>query len=300
MSSITELLASEAIQTVTDVVTKSTTTSEEEDSSSFEVVLKSLLDPDEENQINEEELFAALIEERVGDLKGEDVADVYHSALETQKESHTRADGYCWLESAANAALNDLVEGEYLTEDEADDIQSQAFQAAQLDSDETQLFDSRGSGSDPSIALMEMESALVQAKAKMEELAEEDSDSTDDDSTDSESSTVELIEPSGTSVDGTGEGFLYKPESDSGNLVILLPNEYHSQVESVILKDSSGSTIEEGYSSGYANADSTGEREHFRFSHPGEDYPDDLVVEVTLDDGSVIQYSIPDSSERYD
>jgi hypothetical protein len=43
-----------------------------------------------------------------------------------------------------------------------------------------------------------------------------------------------------------------------------------------------------------------GGREHFRFNKPGADYPKDLTVEVTMKDGSIKTYKIPDPSQRYD
>jgi len=77
-------------------------------------------------------------------------------------------------------------------------------------------------------------------------------------------------------------GFLWKPESDSGGLVILLPSKYRSSSVKLIGPD--GKVIEQGRSSGYAN----GNREHFRFSQGGGAYPNGTVVEVTTSDGNVI------------
>ena len=94
---------------------------------------------------------------------------------------------------------------------------------------------------------------------------------------------------------GGSSGFLFKPVSDSnGKLVVLAPSELTGNVESIVLKDSTGSVLDEGVFSGVGN----GEREHFRFSKAGGDYPDNLVVEIRLKDGSVKTFDIADPSQR--
>jgi hypothetical protein len=96
------------------------------------------------------------------------------------------------------------------------------------------------------------------------------------------------------SFDPFEEGFLYKPVSDSGELVILLPSKYRDS--QVVLKDSEGNVIEQGRSTGYAN----GDREHFRFQQSGSKYPNGAIVEVTLADGSTMRHQVEDTSMRID
>ena len=55
------------------------------------------------------------------------------------------ANGYEPVEDAARAALNDLFRLEVLSLDEAESIHAQSFQAAQLDNNNSALYDSLGS-----------------------------------------------------------------------------------------------------------------------------------------------------------
>ena len=162
-----------------------------------------------------------------------------------------------------------------------------------------------------------MESALTLARAKMlgdvseVEVSNQDASSTavsdtstqlSSDSTLTEAtqtvSTDDLgrIVPNGNEVDGD-EGFVFKPHSDhEGKLVILLPAELANQVASVLLEDENGNVVEHGSSSGHAN----GGREHFRFTKPGEDYPQNLTVRITENNQATHTYFIPDPAQRYD
>jgi hypothetical protein len=140
--------------------------------------------------------------------------------------------------------------------------------------------------------MADLESALLSARACLSgeisaAVGEEASSSTQESST---------VAPEGNVIDGT-DGFLFKPESDGeGKLVVLLPANLAYSVESLILKDEDGNEIERGEPSGYAN----GGREHFRFDKAGDEYPDNLTVEITLSDGTTKEYVIPDPSQRYD
>lgn len=97
---------------------------------------------------------------------------------------------------------------------------------------------------------------------------------------------------SGGGYDTPESGFLYKPESDVGGLVILLPSKYRNS--QVVIKSPDGEVIEAGRSTGYAN----GDREHFRFNQTGGSYPSGSVVEVTTSDGSTMRYLVEDTSMR--
>ena len=102
----------------------------------------------------------------------------------------------------------------------------------------------------------------------------------------------EVVEEEENPFDDLEEGFLFKPQSESGGLVILLPSKHRES--KVTLKDTEGNVLEEGRSSGYAN----GDREHFRFGQEGSKYPNGAVVEVTLEDGTVMRHKIDDTSMR--
>ncbi len=93
-------------------------------------------------------------------------------------------------------------------------------------------------------------------------------------------------------------GFLFKPKSSKdGRLAILTPESVNHQVTSVVLKDQNGKVIEKGHSTGFGDV---GTREKFAFQKPGGSYPRNLHVEVSLNNGAVLTYIIPDPTQRVD
>ena len=56
----------------------------------------------------------------------------------------------------------------------------------------------------------------------------------------------------------------------------------------------SGAAIESGRYGGNGN----GNREHFRFSQPGQNYPAGVIVEATLTSGETVRYTISNPSQR--
>ena len=294
ISNIRELLRS--VTSNTDAESSGTQASSDV---SFDTVLRGFLPPKSGKNVNEEELFAGILSERIQGTAGEEVASLFQELLDEEKLSHTRPDGYTFLEDATNSALGRLVDEGQISQEDSDMVHSQAFRAAQLDGNLSALYDGRGSANDPTVAVAELESALTSARLVIDQL--ESGVAVDDVVADPVSNVSEIIakeknSPTGTSMDGA-DGFLYKPVSESdGNLVILLPKEMAMQVADLILKDQEGETVATGRSAGYHN----GGREHFRFNKPGTKYPDNLTVEVQMKDGSAVSYTIPDSSMRYD
>jgi hypothetical protein len=99
----------------------------------------------------------------------------------------------------------------------------------------------------------------------------------------------------GSALKKTGE-FLWKPVSESdGKLAIVLPKELTGKVKEVrVLSPDGKKSLAKGRFSGVAN----GDREHYRFSKPGAQYPDGAIVIITLENGSKRYVKIKDSSAR--
>jgi DNA-directed RNA polymerase subunit K/omega len=293
----------------------------------FDKILKGLLSPDEKNMVNEEELFAALVFERLNTLHGRDLAADYQQKFEQNKEKLRRADGHTFVEDAAGQALRELVRQGKLNAEEADTLYAQAFRAAQLDDNHDQLYDSRGGADDPTVAMEEMEAAILSARMIIKELdtgekempqktlAERPNDSSRHQlGANTHSSALNHETPSMPSNDNIGSvqsgakvsihspsdgpgGFLFKPISESdGKLVVLLPAMLTQKIEQVLLRDKAGNELERGRMAGVHNEG----REHFRFSKAGPAYPSDLTVEVRMHDGSIRHYKISDPSKRWD
>ncbi len=279
----------------------------------FEQVMRAVLTPNSSNEVSEEELFAAMIQERVSSVKGEAGLKQYQELFEKEKMQRKYSDGSVQMEAAARGALRNMLKAGGLTTEEADQIHSEAFAAAQLDDNKDQLFDGKGGPNDPTRAVATMESALVGARAMVEQVLASSTTvpvkplkdrynangvhgSSSAAGADSSDFTASGESMSASPVDGPS-GFLYKPESDSeGKLVVLLPESLTGKVDSVVIKDPEDKEIESGRYGGVGN----GGREHFRFKRAGGDYPDGLKVEIRMQDGSTRMYMIEDSSERYD
>ncbi len=276
---------------------KKTETSEVSDQ--FNAVLRGVLGSDSATSISEEELFAGVIEERLGTSVGAEAAAAYHEAFAEHKGINTRPDGHVLFEKAAKDALADLEAKGILTKEQSSKVKAEAFKAAQLDDNADALYDGRGSENDPTIAIMNFDAAMLAARDMLKKIDAGEVEVTEEvAATDAGGS--ETITANGTTVDGAG-GFLFKPESDSnGNLVVLLPAQLAGKVIDVVLKDEAGTELDKGVSTGMANPDAVGDREHFRFSKPGASYGQNLTVEVAMQDGSIKTYKIPNPSERYD
>lgn len=89
---------------------------------------------------------------------------------------------------------------------------------------------------------------------------------------------------------GVGQGFLWKPVSESnGNLVVLLPRGERSG--NVSIRDFENNLLDTGKFSGIHN----GGREHYRFSKPGSGYPENCKVVYNN-----VSVTIPNPSSRYE
>lgn len=264
-------------------------TEQDENGTPFDTFLRTLITPAEGDKVNEEDLYSALLQERIKKLHGDEAAEEYRTLFDEKKVALRRADGVERIEDAANETIAALVESGTLTVEDADKIKAEAFHAAQLDNNKEALWDSRGSEQDPSIALATLEAALLSARTFIEKI-------------DSGEEVIDAAAPNaerpaeGNPNDGA-EGFLFKPESESdGKLVVLLPAMLTGQIESVVLKDLNDQELESGRYTSVAN----GGREHYRFSKPGGEYEGPLMVEVRYKDGATTKYSIEDPAKRYD
>lgn len=263
--------------------------------SSFDAILSSYLNTDSQDQVNEEQLFAALIGERLSDLKGSAIQERYRELLEKEKIQH--AGGAPAEEETARAALKSLAETGALSMEEAEKIHAEAFKAAQLDDNLDVLYDGRGSALDPTIAVMQVDSAIESARAKIEAFeAGEDAGRL---SLDLEADTSAVSEGSASGGGGTTNypaGFVFKPVSErDGHLAVLLPSSMAGDAREINLLDKNGHVLEHGDSYGtYEDG-----RPLFRFARPGSGYPDALHLQIVLNSGDTEEYFIPDPSRRY-
>ena len=264
-------------------------------SSEFDNTLKGLLTPGSANKVSEEELFAALVQERLGKSKGESALKEFKDIFSACKERLKKPDGFVPVEDAAKQALMEFTAAQKISAEEADTIYSQSFAAAQLDDNKEALFDNRGGGDDPTIAVATMEQALLLSRAVVEQI---DSGAITAPKRSVTETTLGKPAVVGGSMGGTSEaggGFLFKPVSDSdGKLAILLPSRLAGLVKGITLVGPDGTVLESGRYAGNGN----GGRDHYRFTKPGGQYPDGLSVQATLVTGEVLRYLIKETSDR--
>jgi|GEM_PF-1871780 len=100
----------------------------------------------------------------------------------------------------------------------------------------------------------------------------------------------------GTTLPKSNGEFLWKPASDKdGKLAILLPKGLTGKVKSVEIRSPDGSSV---LAKGKYAGNGNGDREHFRFSKAGSEFPDGAIVVITMEDGTKQQVTIKETSNR--
>lgn len=260
----------------------------------FNTTLKAFLSPDKSNKVSEEELFSALVQERIKKTKGESALTEFKTIFESAKKRLQKPDGFVPMEDAAKEALKEFRDAQKISKEEADSIFSQAFAGAQLDQNKDALFDNRGGPNDPTMAVAEMEQALLLSGALISKF-DAGSEKAPVRSLDTPSNAAATASAGTTGSEASGAGFLFKPVSESdGKLVVLLPPRLAGLVKGLSLVGPNGEVIETGRYTGNGN----GGRDHYRFSRSGGQYPDGVMVQATLATGELVRYTIRESSQR--
>ena len=283
----------------------------------FSTFLKANMPVDGSGQVNEEDLFSAIVAQRIQALKGDDGLKKFQTRLADAKND------YRSVESATKWALMQMQQANEISYEDGNKLHAQAFDAAQLDDNKDVLFDGVGSKTDPTKAVATLETALLSARTKIEafddgtktplerpvsvintgtgELKAPSSSTTAGGVTVSASSatpTGGTVTAQGLKMDGAG-GFLFKPVADNdGRLAVLSPDGVGPLVQSVRLLDSKGNSIEEGRFTSFG--DDGNNRAKYSFKKPGGSYEKNISVEIKYIDGTVQNYQIPDPSKRYD
>ncbi len=264
-------------------------------SGDFDATLKALLAADGQNKVSEEDVFSALVQERIGKEKGQDALKTFQDLLKKSRDAHKKPDGFVPVEDATKDALRKFRDTGAISKEEADKIYSQSFAAAQLDSNKDALFDNRGGPGDSSVAVAGLEEALLASRTVFTAF-DAGTETAAVRSLDEASAGKPGGADSGGHVSEPGAGqFLFKPISDSdGRLAVLLPPKLAGLVSGVTLIGPDGRELESGRYAGNGN----GGRDHFRFSQAGGNYPDGLTVQVALKTGEVVRYLIRETSQR--
>jgi len=267
-----------------------------------------------QQEVNEEELFSAVISQRLN-KESPEAAQFYDEKVKELSVSMAREDGYVPLEDVAKSALQATVDEGKIDSAKAEMINSEAFNSAQLDDNLDCLYDGRGDTS----AVMSMEEAMFKVKQVLDQVdaGQLTLDPRALDIPSNIGSTPGYMIASGLAaeiagrpadqvdsaeavVEAEGEGsekqvrFTWKHEASDGNLAILLPTRLNGQIDGVSLFDSDGNLLEKGdYSK------QTGDkRAVYRFNDPGGDYGKNIDAVVYLENGQTLTYHVKDGGER--
>lgn len=299
MDAANSVTSQNTVQALSQPTATASTPSQTEVRGNFAAMLQSLITPDKANQLSEEELFAGSIHDGIEKLKGSDLAQTYDTALLKDSQSIKQSDGFiCW-EDAGKLALKDLRTSGTLSGAEADKVYSQAFAAAQLDSNLNDIWDGRGrtvAVADTQTALKKAEDMFTQIDTGTVTVSARSLDEITPNGPTLGGATVAIGKSAGSTGSAGSGPFLWKPVSQNeGKAIVILPDAFAHKVQSVFLKDATENIIDQAQSVSYGD---TGTREKLKFSKAGQDYTGPLTVQVTLNDQTVFDYFIPSPKKR--
>lgn len=288
------------------------TSSESSSTSGFSDFMRNALGGYGKEMISEEDLFAVLVQQRLEEVSPE-ASGMYATELKKEIGALRRGDGYVNMEKAAVNALKAVVDSGAIDETEGNRVYSEAFMGAQLDDNHNELWDDRGSATDPTMAVASLEEALMKVELFAQGLASGEIEvasgsylngSTGESSVGSSSgasSSGHGTSSGSQGLDGAG-GFLWKPTSESDNkLVVLLPEALRGAISKVEIHSSlPPSDITKLGEGRFAGDTMNGNRPHFRFDKPGSSYGSNVHVVAYKNDGSTMTWDITDGGKRHD
>lgn len=279
-------------------------------STDFSDFMKKVMTPRDQGQVSEEDLFAAIMEQRVTKESAE-AGEFFKTKRLELMETMRSPSGFVPMEDLAKAVMREVVAAGHLTEEKAKQIHGESFRAAQLDDNLDALYDHLGGADDVTMATAQFDEALEKAYDIFEQIdkgeLKVDPAELDRPSNTKTSSAVVAsgiprhLTPGTVYVDGA-DGFLWKPESESdGHLLVLMPQRLKDQVKRVEIHSSLPPTPENLLAThekmtGYH----AGNRGKFRFDRHGAEFGKDIYVVAYKTDGTTENWKIEDGSKRND
>lgn len=281
-------------------VENSSNKTSESSNDEFSSFLMKQLSRESTSEVNEEELFSAIIGQRLS-KESQEAVDFYNEKVKSLSSSMARADGWVPVEDVAKEALKATVDAGKVTKEKAEMINASAFECAQIDDNKECLFDSRGTTK----AVASMEEMMFKIKSMMEEIdaGKKTITARSLDIASNQGMTPGAMLGSSEAAKlaaglGVGEGsekqirFTWKHEASDGNLAVLLPQRLRDIDKVEIFKD--GELVEKGHYSKRTGDD----RAVFRFDEPGKEYGKDVDVKITMDNGDTYTYNVKNGGER--
>lgn len=266
-------------------------------------------------RLSEQQFYAAHIYQQLKE-KDPELAKQFSNKFKDAFED-LRADGRGnkWF-FAADAAMRDLVKSDLLSRKEQSKISQIAFGKAQCNGDNSELSGSRTLTIDKGVhaekfnqiasgeSLQRWKSSAINSIKSKPMQSDPIKSPPVGSQPSAEISPPNQVNPTNQTA-GTlapdaprnaPEGFLWKPRSDSdGRLVVLLPSQFLGRVAKVEVVSADGSKVlATGRYAGIGN----GVRLHFRFDRSGSNFPNNVILQVTLTDGQIGGVRIPNPSSR--
>lgn len=257
-------------------------------SDSFERLIRENLVPDKNGEVNEEQLFVAAAAAKISQSSGANARERFLSEVSANfSQSHS-------YEEAGKAALKKIQDLGIISSRSLGKIYSQAFAAAQLDSNTEALWDGTGGRRDKTIAVGDKTEAAATAAERLQEFLLNPDSVTSRDVDEIPLGRVD--HQKGRTIDGPGNFSFNPARASDGFAEITVPKEVSQKVTAVLLRDFSGNIIDVASET---DADENGARK-FAFSASGISFPSNIIVEVQLTKGPALRYLIPRPSKNYD
>jgi hypothetical protein len=250
--------------------------------------------PKDARELNEEQLFVALVSKQLGQQPGgAKLVQSFQSHVASLVEQSKASRQHMQLEDAGQKAIQMMLERKELSKAGAEKIIRTAWTAAQLD-DNPALWDSISGKNDPTKAVASRESALKNSQTRLDAIA---------------AGKLALLDPQrptpttahhtalrSASASGATTAFLWKPVANSsGTGSVLFPAELGKEATAVVIQDASGNTIDKGRFTSFGD---DGARAKYVFTRAGKEYPANSVVVITLRSGEQIRMPLADPAKR--
>jgi hypothetical protein len=250
--------------------------------------------PRDARELNEEQLFIALVSKQLGQQPGGvKLVQSFQSHVASLVEQSKTSQKHMQLEDAGQKAIQMMLERKELSKAGAEKLIRTAWTAAQLD-DNPALWDSISGPNDPTKAVATRDAALKGIQAKLDAIAAGKLSLID----------PQRIAPSATPhamqgarvASGATTAFLWKPVANSsGTGSVLFPAQLGKEATAVVIQDASGNTIDKGRFTSFGD---DGARAKYVFTRAGKEYPANSVVVITLRSGEQIRMPLADPAKR--
>lgn len=114
--------------------------------------------------VSEEELFVAVLKEKMGGTQSEFASRQFNRILSSNIQKAQKS-GRVSYEEIGHASMKALIDAQLISKEDARALKREAFNAAQLDDNKQLLYDGKGTAADPTISVAPVRKAVHLASA---------------------------------------------------------------------------------------------------------------------------------------